>query len=71
MKILFALIFFFGESMSRRKEYSSSSITVKKVGEMEQMLDYLENKFLLNTASVVRYCISQVYYDEIKKEGEN
>ncbi len=57
--------------MSRRKEYSSSSITVKKVGEMEQMLDYLENKFLLNTASVVRYCISQVYYDEIKKEGEN
>ena len=56
--------------MSRRKQYSTSSITVKKVGEMEQMLDYLEKKFLLNTASVVRYCISQVYYEEVKKDGD-
>ena len=52
----------------KKKNYSKTPVTVKRTDEMEEMLVYLEDKWLLNSSAVLRYCLARVYEEEIKKE---
>lgn len=52
------------------KKYSTTPITIKKTPEMDSMIEYLEDKLLLNPTAIMRYCLARVYEEEIKKEGD-
>ncbi len=54
--------------MTNKSNYSRTPITVKKTQEMDHMLKYLEDKFLLNPTAVMRYCLARVYEEERKKD---
>ena len=50
------------------KKFSKTPITVKRTKEMDKMISYLENKWLLNPTAIMRHCLARVYEEEIKKE---
>ena len=51
------------------KNYSKTPISIKKTKEMENMLEYLSAKWLLNTTSVMRHALAIAYEIEIKKDN--
>lgn len=57
-------------TIRKKKNYTKTPITVKRTDEMDEMLTYLENKWLLNPTAVMRHCLARAYEEEIKKEGD-
>lgn len=56
----------------KKKNYSRTPVTVKRTDEMDEMLTYLENKWLLNPTAVMRHCLARAYEEEKKKDqGES
>ena len=51
-------------------EYKNQPITVKITPEIDEMIKYISEQTTLNTSSIVRYGISDLY-KKIKKEGYN
>lgn len=58
-------------TLRKKKSYSKTPITVKRTHEMDAMLFYLEDKLLLNSSAVMRYCLARVYEEEKKKEQDD
>ena len=48
--------------------YSTTPITVKRTDEMDEMIGYLQKKWLLNPTAVMRHALALAYDLEIKKE---
>ena len=48
----------------KKKNYSKTPVTVKRTDEMEEMLVYLEDKWLLNSSAVLRYCLARAYEEQ-------
>lgn len=57
-----------GILMIKEKRSKSKPITVRKTAEMDKMISYLENKWLLNPTAVMRHALALAYEWEIKKE---
>lgn len=59
---------------NNKMEYKNQPITVKITPEIESMLQYISSETTLNTSSIVRYGISELYKkvktDEMMKNGE-
>ena len=53
------------------KKYSTTPITIKKPPEMDFMIEYLEDKLLLNPTAIMRYCLARVYEEEMKKDQDD
>ncbi len=51
-----------------RIEYKNQPITVKITPEIDRMLKYISEETTLNTSSIVRYSILELY-KKVKKEG--
>ena len=51
-------------------EYKNQPITVKITPEIDEMIKYISEQTTLNTSSIVRYGISDLY-KKVKKEGYN
>lgn len=51
-----------------KRVYKSSPINVKRTEDMDKMINYLENKWLLNPTAVMRHALAVAYELEIKKD---
>lgn len=51
------------------KDNSQVNISIRKTEELESILDYLKEKLLLNTTSVITLSLVKLY--EIEKENEH
>ena len=55
-------------TIRKKKSYTKTPITVKRTDEMDEMITYLENKWLLNPTAIMRHCLARAYEEEVKKE---
>jgi hypothetical protein len=46
---------------------NNNPITIRKTGEMEEMLDFLQKKLLLTPTSIMRIGLARLYEHEIEK----
>ena len=51
------------------QNFYENAITVKRTAEMDVMIEYLEDKLLLNPTAILRYCLARVYEEERKAGG--
>ena len=53
---------------NNRIEYKNQPITVKITPEIDEMIKFISQQTTLNTSSIVRYGISELY-KKLRKEG--
>ena len=54
-----------------KKKFTKNPLSVRKTEEMEQMIEYLENKLQLSPTSIIRLALAKLYNQERSKEGGN
>lgn len=55
--------------MENQKSIGQRNISIKKTAEMETILDYLSERLLLNTTSIIRLSLANLY-EETRNGGE-
>lgn len=55
--------------MKDSEKINTKNISIKRTSDLEKTIDYLSDKLLLNTTSIIRLALATLYEQEIKKEG--